>query len=314
MDSNIELIQVQKAYATSLYLLHQQMKSRFASRVQNETIVGAMSKSFSRIGEAESQEVTERHGDTPLNEIDHSRRWVTLKTIDSNIPLDEEDKWVNVADPTNKYQQAQAAKLGRDTDDIIITAAFGTALCGEDQGTSIAFKDDSTSINGDGTPTSLGTLATAAGSGTVNDISLIKMQMMALLFDDEEIDDSLPRYWAITPKDAMDMIGLTEVKSSDYNTVKALASGWKTPDGMTFMGFEWIKSKRIPKDTASETAYRTFAWCPPGIILGVQKDMLTRISERSDKRYMTQIYAKMKKGAVRFDGDLVHECLTKVAQ
>jgi hypothetical protein len=314
MDSNIELIQVQKAYASSLYVLHQQMKSRFASRVQNETIEGAISKSFSRIGEVDSQEVTERHGDTPLNEVDHSRRWVTLKTIDSNVPLDEEDKWINVADPTNKYQQVQAAKLGRDTDDIIIAAAFGTALAGEDQGTSVAFKDDSTSINGDGTATSLGTLATAAGSGSVADISLAKMLIMSLLFDEQDIDEMLPRYWAVTPKDAMDMLNLSEVKSADYNTVKALATGWKTPEGMTFMGFEWIKSTRIPKDTASETAYRTFAWCPPGIILGVQKEMFTRISERTDKRYMTQIYAKMKKGAVRFDGDLVHECLTKVAQ
>lgn len=309
-DSTIEIVQVQKAYAASLYVLSQQMKSRFASRVTNETLIGTKSKAFNRLGTVESQEITTRHGDTPLNEAEHSRRWVTTTPRDVNTPLDEEDAWSLITDPTNKYQQVQGAELGRKMDDVIITAALGTALAGEEQGTSVTFQDDSISINGDATATSLGTLAAV---NTVADISLAKMLLMALIFDNEEVDPMLPRYWAVTPKSAYDMLNLAEVKSVDYNTVKALATGWKTEDGMTFMGFQWIKSTRLTKDAATETAYRSIAWCPDGIILGKQKDIFTRISERPDKRYMKQVYSKMSIGAVRFDGDKVHECLNKVA-
>ena len=272
--------------------------------------MGTKAKSFNRIGEVESQTITTRHGDTPINEADHSRRWVTTTAYDVNTPLDEEDAWSLIADPTNKYQVVQAARLGRDYDDIIIAAALGNATAGEDQGTTVAFEDDSIAINGDGTSTSLGTLASVQ---TVADISLAKMLMMALIFDNEDVDADEARDWVISPKSAYDMINLTEVKSADYNTVKALATGWKTPDGMTFMGFEWIKSTRLTKDAATSTAYRSFAWQPSGIILGVQKDIFTRISERPDKRYMKQVYSKMSAGAVRFDGDKVHECLNQVA-
>lgn len=313
MDSTIEIIQVQKAYASSLYLLSQQMKSRLAPIVTNETLIGTKSKAFNRIGTVDSQEITERHGDTPINEVEHSRRWVTTTPRDVNTPLDEEDGWSLIADPTNKYQQAQAAKLGRDTDDVILAAAVGTALCGEEQGTSVAFKDDSVSINGDGTSTSLGTLATAAGSGSVGYISLAKMKMMSLIFDDCEVDEAETRYWALDAKNCQEMLDLTEVGSVDYNTVKPLVTGFKTE--MAFWGFQWrkISNNRMLKDAASSTAYRSIAFTSQGIILAKQKDIFTRISERPDKRYMKQVYSKMSVGAVRFDGDKVHECLNKVA-
>jgi hypothetical protein len=58
--------------------------------------------------------------------------------------------------------------------------------------------------------------------------------------------------------------------------------------------------------------WQTIAWAEDGIILATIGDISTRIDERKDLDYMWQIFSKMDLGAVRMDGDKVHEalCLT----
>ena len=293
-------------YSAQIYLLAQQKKSRFASRVRNETVLGATAKAFERLGEAECQDITTRHGDTPLNEIPHSKRWVNPAAANTATLLDKEDKWQMLIDPTNPYAVAQAKALGRKLDDRIIAAALGTAKAGIDQGTDVAFKDDSISINGDGTATVLGTLAVV---GTIVDMSLQKMLLMMQIFNQEDVEPDIRKYWAVNPKSISDMLDLTEIGSSDFNTVKALVQGKVE----FYMGFNWFWSNRITKDAVTETGYRSIAWAEDGIILGKQKSIFSRITERDDKNYATQVYSEMSNGSVRMEGAKVHECLNKVA-
>lgn len=295
-----------KQYGSQIYTLAQQTKSRFASRVRNETVVGAKAKAFERLGQAECQQIDTRHGDTPINEIPHSRRWVNMLDWDTGSMIDKEDSWKMLINPRNKYAQAQSMTLGRKMDDRVIVAALGTAKCGEDQGTDVLFKDDSISINGDATATTLGTLAVVA---TVADMSLAKMLLMMQIFNQEDVDPDIRKYWAVNPKTTMDMLNLTEVKSADYNIVKVLTEGKMS----SYMGFNWFWSNRITKDAVTETGYRSIAWAEDGIILGKAKNIMSRISERDDKRYSMQVYSCMSIGAVRMEGAKVHECINKVA-
>jgi hypothetical protein len=307
-ESTIETAFVRQ-YGSQIYVLAQQMKSKFASKVRRETIMNARDRAFERIGEAEVQDVVSRHGDTPNNEIPNTRRWCRCTARDTNAYIDKEDDWRMLIDPQNKYAQAQAAALGRKMDDVIIEEAVGTAICGENRGTNVTFAEESYSINGDGTITSLGTAATAAGSGSVADIGLSKMLLMMQIFNQEDVDPDIPKYWAVNPKSIMDMLDITEVGSADYNVVRTLVAGKVD----TFMGFNWFWSNRILKDSSTETAYRSLAWAHDGIILGLQKDIFSRISERADKRYTMQVYSEMSIGAVRMEGAKVHECMNKVA-
>lgn len=308
LPSTIDIAFVNQ-YQSMLYILSQQRKSKFAMRVRNEPIQGE-SKAFDRLGEAEVEEITTRHPETPNNEQPHSRRWVTPSNYHTNSYIDDQDKLKMIIDPTNEYAQAQAMALGRKTDDLIITAALGTAAAGVTPTTStVAFKDESVSINGDGTVTTLGTLATAAGGGSVADISLAKIETMLRLFHDADVDPEIPLYWAITPKSVEDLLQLTQIGSADYNTVKALAEGRVD----RFSGFNFFWSTRLTKDAATSTAYRSIAWAQDGIIWASAMGVQSRIDERSDLSYSTQVYSRMNGGAVRMDGDKVHECLNKVA-
>lgn len=306
-DSTVDVARTLQ-YGTMIQSLSQQVKARFPSRVRNETIVGAKAKSFDLLGEAESQESTVRHGDTPLNEIEHTRRWVSMTDEDTGTLLDKQDEWQMLLDPKNKYTQHQAMQLGRKQDDLIIAAAVGTAFTGETIGTAnVAFKDDSISINGDGTVTSLGTLAVPA---TEVDITIAKMLIMMLIFNQEDVDPSITKYWAMNPKSIADLLALEQIGSADYATLKNLQNG-----GVDFYaGFQLFWSNRILKNTTDSTCYRSLAWAEDGLVFGQAKDITARISERADKKYSWQVYSVISCGAVRLEGAKVHECLNKVAQ
>ena len=294
-------------YQAMLYSLSQQQKSKFASRVRSEQVVGK-SKDFDRLGEAEVEEITTRHPDTPNNEQPHSRRWVTPADFHTNSYIDKQDEVKMLINPQNQYAQNQARALGRKTDDIIITAAFGTAATGNTPTTStVRFQDESVSINGDGTVSTLGTLAVVAGG--LADMGLAKIETMLRLFHDADVDEEVLLYWAVSPKSVEDMLQVTQIGSADYNTVKALAEGKVE----RFSGFQFFWTTRLTKDAATETAYRSIAWAQDGIIWGSSYGVESRIDERSDKSYTTQVYSRMNGGAVRMDGDKVHECLNKVA-
>jgi len=289
-------------YSDMLYPLSQQQKSKFAMNVRQESCQGE-SKSFDRLGEATIEEITTRHPATPNNEQPHSRRWVTPTNHHTNSLIDNADKLKMIIDPTNEYAQNQARAMGRQMDDTIITAALGTAAAGVTATTSsIAFKDESVSINGDGTITTLGTLAAVA---TIVNITLAKVATMGRLFSEADIDEEIPLFWAITPKDVSDMLNLAVFTSSDYVDLRPLRTG----KIVNYLGFNFVMSNRLTKDAVGSTGYRTFAWAQDGIIYASAEGITTRMSERDDLSYTAQVYSRMNGGAVRMDGDKVHECL-----
>ena len=295
-------------YSALVYILAQQKGSKMRGKVRNETVNGAKNAFFERLGTADAQLITTRHGDTPLNEIPHSRRRLTPADYNTATLLDNADQLKQLIDPRSPYANAQAMELGRTIDNVIIDAALGSVATGVAGGTSVAFKDDSISIDGDagGVATTLGT---AAAVGTIADIDLPKMLLMMQLFNDQDVDPDIPKYWMVSPKTIGDILDITEVGSADYNTVKALAAGKVD----SFMGFNFFWSNRITIEAAAGTGYRSIAWAEDGIILGMAEDIKSRITERDDKNYAVQVYSEMSVGAIRLEGAKVHECINKVA-
>jgi hypothetical protein len=170
--------------------------------------------------------------------------------------------------------------MGRAMDDVIITAATGTASTGE---------------TGSGSAT-LDATANSVGSSSSNDgLTIAKLTEAKRKMDLNDVDPSIPRYIAVGPKQIEDLLGTTQVTSSDFNTVKALVQG----DVDTFMGFQFIMTNRLSVD--SNDIRTCFAWAEDGLTLGVGKDIAARIDERADKGYATQVYYCMSIGAVRME-------------
>jgi hypothetical protein len=307
MPVTIDQVTAQQ-FSKTVLLLSQQKGSKLAGRVRNESVSSAELAYFDTLAmDEDTAQKTGRHQGTPITEPNFGRRKVTPVPWTNNKGLDKEDLDRMIPDPTNIVAQNQALSLGRKKDDVIITAALGTALIGKTGATSATLASESIGLNGDGSVTTLGTAP--ADAGTDASINLAKMLKMMYLFNSSDVDPDIAKNWVVSPMCVEAMLSLTVVGSYDYNTMKAIQAGKVE----SFAGFNWMWSNRLLTLTDTHVFYRTFAWAEDGIVLATIGDISTRIDERKDLDYMWQIFSKMDLGAVRMEGAKVHECLSTSA-
>ena len=271
-------------YSANVSLLAQQTGSKLRSAVDVESVRGK-NAFFDQVGATAAQLRTSRHGDTPQIDTPHSRRRVSLATYEWADLVDDADKVRLLIDPTSTYARAAAAAMNRSIDDVIITAMNASADTGVAGGTSTAL------------PSSQKTSTSDSGDG----LSVTKLRSAKYILDNNDIDPSLKRYLVCGPKQIQDLLAITEVTSSDYAVVKALATG--TVD--SFLGFQFIMSTRLNLDSTYPTDRLVFAFTEDAIKLAIGKDVSAKISERADKSYSTQVYYSMDLGATRMEEEKV---------
>ena len=281
MSTNITTAFVQQ-YSANIQMLSQQMGSLLRDKVRLESVVGK-NAFFDQVGKVTAVLKTSRHSDTPQIDTPHARRRVSLADYEFADLIDQQDKVRLLIDPTSSYAQAAAMAMGRAMDDVIITAALGTAFTGETGSTS----------------TSLPAAQKIAEAGT-DGLTIAKLRTAKEKFDLASVDPSIQRYMIVSPRQITDLLGTTSVTSSDFNTVKALVQG----EVDSFMGFKFITSNRL---SIASSKRKCIAFASDGIALGVGKDVSARIDERADKSYATQVYYCMSIGATRMEEEKVVE-------
>ena len=103
----------------------------------------------------------------------------------------------------------------------------------------------------------------------------------------------------VSAKQLSDLLGSTTITSADFNSVKALVQG----ELDTFLGFNFIRSERLETDSNDDRLVLGFCQSAIGLALG--RDIETRISERADKNYATQVFLSMTIGATRVEDEKV---------
>ena len=283
MSSQVTTAFVQQ-YSSNVQLLSQQKGSLLRNAVRVESQVGK-NAFYDQVGSATAQKRLSRHADTPQLDTPHARRRVSLVDYEYADLIDDQDKVRTLIDPTSPYSQATAFAMGRAIDDEIISAAFGTAYTGETGSTSTTFPAGQ---------------VVAVGS-PVAGLSIAKLVEAKQLLDEANVDTTLPRYVAVAPEQLADLLNITTVTSSDYNTVKALVQG----EIDTFLGFKFIVSTRLSSESGVNR--RVIAWAEDGLLLSIGKDITAKIDERADKGYATQVYYAMSIGATRMEEEKVVE-------
>ena len=271
-------------FSSNIQMLSQQMGSLLRNAVDVETVNGEKAF-FDQVGSAAAVLRTTRHADTPLIDTPHSRRMVTMSDYEYADLIDDQDKVRLLVDPTSTYARAAAAAMGRAMDDVIISAALGTSLTGKDGTTSTPFDTNNQIAVG------------AAG------LTLAKLIEAKEILDSNDVDPSIPRYIAVSPKQITNLLDDPEVTSADYNTVRALVKG----ELDTYVGFKFVTTNRLPLDGSDDR--RVFAWAMDGIKLAIGKEPTARIDERADKSYATQVYYCMSVGATRMEEAKVVEII-----
>ena len=267
-------------YSSNIQMLSQQKGSLLRDKVRVESVTGK-NAFFDQVGSVTASVRTTRHSDTPQSDTPHSRRRVSLVDYEFADLIDDLDKVRMLVDPTSTYALAAAYAMGRAMDDAIITAATGSADTGVAGGTAVALPSSQI----------------IAEAGTTG-MTIAKLREAKEIIDLADVDPSLPRHIIVSPKQITDLLGTTEVTSSDFNTVKALAQG----DINSFLGFNFIVSNRLAVATQIRDC---IAFVSDGIGLAVGKDSTARIDERADKGYATQVYYSAAFGATRMEEDKV---------
>ena len=274
-------------YTTNVSLLLQQRGSKLRDAVTVGSYTGKAAKAVEQIGAVTAQARTSRHADTPLISTPHDARWVFPTDYEWADMIDDQDKLRMLIDPTSPYAVNGAYALGRAMDDLIITAALGTSMTGENGSTSTSFATATQQI-------------AVGGTG----LTIAKLRQARRILMANEVDVAMdPLYIAVTATQLDELLGTTEVTSSDYNTVKTLVSG----DIDTFLGFKFIQCERLGTDGSGDR--RCIAWAKSGMHLGMWNDITTKISERADKSYATQVYVKGTFGATRTEEEKVVEII-----
>jgi hypothetical protein len=263
-------------YSSNIQMLSQQKGSLLRDKVRVESVTGK-NAFFDQVGSVTASVRSTRHADTPQSDTPHSRRRVSLVDYEFADLVDDLDKVRMLVDPTSSYAQAAAYAMGRAMDDAVITAALGSSDTGVAGGTAVALPSAQKIVE----------------AGTAG-LTVAKLREAKEIIDLADVDPSLKRYIVVSPKQITDLLGTTEVTSSDFNTVKALASG----DVNTFLGFDFCVTNRL---SIASSKRKCIAFVQDGLALAVGKDTTARIDERADKGYATQVYYSAAFGATRME-------------
>ena len=269
-------------YKSNVFHLAQQKGSKLRDAVRTESVVGK-SHFFERIGSTAAVKRTSRHADTPRVDTPHSRRKVTMDDYDWADLIDDSDKVRLLISPQSEYAKAGAYAMGRTMDDVIIAAATGNAFGGVSGGSTIALPAGQKIAHGS------------------TGLTIAKLISAKEKLDAANVDPDEARTIVCSAKQISDLLGTTQITSADFNSVKALVQG----DIDTFMGFKFIRSERLGTDSNGNRQVLAFTNTSMGLALG--KDIQTKISERADKNYSTQVYLCMTIGATRVEDEKVIE-------
>jgi Phage capsid protein len=261
-------------YGSTIERLVQQKGSRFRAAVRVETQVGK-NAFYDQIGAITATQVVARHQDTVITNTPHARRMVSLVDFDVADLIDTFDELRLKIDPTSTMMQNHVDALSRAQDDRIVAAFTGSAFTGETGTTEVTF------------PTTTQQIASGSTGMTIAKLRNARRLLMAA-----EVDPDEELYCAISARQHDDLLGLTQVTSTDFNTRPTLVDGRV----VRFMGFNFIHSERL---LTSGTDRRCPAWARTGMLLSVGKDIATSIDRRPDKRNAIQVYACISVGSTR---------------
>lgn len=278
MSNEITTAFVQQ-YGANIDLLSQQMNCRFEGKVRMED-QHSETRYFEQIGATEVVEATSRHDDTPLIDTPHDRRKVDLRTFRWADLIDNADDVRTLIDPTSSYVQSAVMAMNRKKDDLLIAAALGNAYTGKAGGTTVALP-----------------AAQKVAVGTT-DLTVTKLLSALEILMGNDVDDEEEKFCVCGSRQIHALLNSTEVKSSDYNTVKALAEGKVD----SFAGYTFIRSERLSKTGNNREC---FVYAKSGLLLSRGDKSITRVTERPDKNYAVQPFREEYYGATRMEEDKV---------
>ena len=247
-------------YSTNLEMLSQQKMAKLAPYTRVQAASGA--KAFRMLSQIDSTDATLRSTSAkPAVNVDvvHDGRWVYGEMYDWGKVIDDLDLLQTNISPQGTYVQSAVASLNRVSDELFTAAFFGDAKTGETGSTTTAFDASNVvAVNAEG-------------------LTVAKMiEAKEILLSNEVDVDMEDIYIGVSPKQQSDLLAITQVVSTDFNSKPVLVDGKVTE----FLGMKIIVSNRLPVDGNSYR--RNPVWVPSGMGCGLWKDISGVVRNRPD--------------------------------
>lgn len=292
-------------YSANVHMLAQQKGPKLRQYVRNEMLKGE-AQFFERIGLVVPVEKTSRHMATPQIDTPHTRRRVTARDYVWADLIDKEDQLRLLIDPKSPYANAAASALARLIDAEVVRCALD-----------VAYTVDGSTSSSMGTDNRI----CAVASSALSNLNLLALRTAKFKMDQDDVEDE-GRHFAINASALMALLGDSTITSADFNSIKALVQG----EINSFLGFQFHRCEQITTQlssfaantttgvydsggTTSSTGKSCFAWQESGILLGIWKDIMGRVSEESTRNYAWQVFASASFGGVRMEENRVVEVI-----
>jgi hypothetical protein len=281
----------QTDFADNWEFLVQQKESRLEGKVRKVTVKGK-ERTLSQLGKSKMRLITTRNGKTVPSDTPMAKRWLRPKGYDEVTLIDQFDSVAlgELPTPESEHVQSHAMAAKRSMDEVIIAALEGTAYIGETGTDAVDVPaGQKVAVN-----------YVQSGSAVNSGLTLAKLARAKYILDKNEVEQE-GRYFVHTAKQLNDLlVNVIEVKSSDYNNVKALVDGTVS----RFMGFEFVMTELLTLDVATDV--RTcIAYQRQGLAFGNPVPVKPAIDIRADLNHSVQIRTVMMIGATRTEEERV---------
>jgi len=298
-------------FSDDLYQVCQQKESKFGQAVRVETgLVSAEDKAFDMMDEFTLTEKSGRSPDTPYLDPATQRRWVETTPYHQAVLFDRDDDLSIKLDVTGDFVTAFRRAVNRKKDDIIYAAFESAVTSGRKGGSSItwASQDGNVEYTGKDTGRTIH-VDSDVGNCSSSDTGMTteKLELVLEYFGFNDVDDDIPKWICISPRQFTQMLGQEEFVNSDYGGSRPLKTGNIIRD---WMGFNWIVSTKVVLGSTNDvqagtSVYECWAWAQDAIILGVADELTIEITIESTKSYAQSVYVHMNMGCMRMDEDKV---------
>lgn len=302
-------------FSSNVMHLSQQEDARLLPYVRQETQT-AEAAFYDRIGKREMRRKEGRHSDVVYTDTPHSRRMVVMEDYYDADLVDQEDKIRTIMNLDNEYSISMGYGMARKYDEVIIDSLLGNAFGGKKGATVISLPNAQKIAAFDGSTTS--------GVG----LNVATLRAVRKKFKQaESIRKGEELIFACAAQQIDDLLGETEVTSSDFAMIKALVNG----EVDTFMGFKFVETELLPFTSAATTYVVTTGEVGSGTgsvssgegrrciaftrnraaLLSRGREVKGRIDEIPNKHYAWQVYCALTIGGTRMEEEQVVEVICK---
>jgi len=227
---------------------------------------------------------------TPIDDRVWSRRIAVALSYNGAEMTEVEDPSMMLIDPNSNLVRSLGYAMGRQFDDIIISAALGSALNSVRAG------------DGSNTPTGVAVPAGQVVGDWTTPISFDAITEVLEVFNSNDIAMDEPKVAVVGPRQVRELMNLTEQTSSDYVQAQALQQNGIVPN---WMGMTWIMSNRlyfnapVPAETEQSCIFMTRR----AMGLHIPEDITTFVDRDPSFQYAWRPYCQFTAGAVRVEDE-----------